>query len=104
MAAKNKVKLTIGGTQYVVTSEESEAYMWELGRQLDSQMRDMLAEDGRVSTTMAAVLTALNNADGLRKATVTADNLRGQLKEYMDENARLRGENDRLRRDSLSRG
>ncbi len=100
MAMLNKVKLQICGTEYSVSSEEPEEYMRELGVQLDRDMRTLMNNDERVSTTMAAVLTALNNADRAQKATQTADNLRAQMKDYLDDNARARQEADNARREA----
>ena len=76
----NRVRLEICETEYIVTSEEPESYMLELGAQLDRDMRTLMNNDSRISTTMAAVLAALNNADIARKATDAADNLRAQMK------------------------
>ena len=48
----NKVNLTIAGGSYSLVSDESVAYMNELGAEVDSRMREML-KNPRVSTTMA---------------------------------------------------
>ena len=77
-----------------------ESYMLELGAQLDRDMRTLMNNDSRISTTMAAVLAALNNADIARKATDAADNLRAQMKEYLDDNARARQDADNARREA----
>ncbi|MBR3289827.1 MAG: cell division protein ZapA [Clostridia bacterium] len=94
----NAIKLTIAGTQYSILSDEPAAYMMELGAQLDRDMRSKL-ENPRVSTTMAAVLVALETADAARKAEAAADNLRSQMKDYLDDNARARMEADSTRRE-----
>ena len=99
MPLVNKVKLNICATDYVVTSEEPAEYMRQLGSELDHAMRVLLDSDPRVSTTMAAVLTALTNADRAVKAEAAADNLRQQMKEYLDDNAKTRQELERLRRE-----
>ena len=96
----NRVRLEICETEYIVTSEEPESYMLELGAQLDRDMRTLMNNDSRISTTMAAVLAALNNADIARKATDAADNLRAQMKEYLDDNARARQDADNARREA----
>ncbi|MCI8553319.1 MAG: cell division protein ZapA [Clostridiales bacterium] len=95
----NRVKLNICATDYVVTSEDSTEYMREVGSEVDHAMRVLLDSDPRISTTMAAVLTALTNADRARKAEAAADNLRQQMKEYLDDNTRTRQELERLRRE-----
>ena len=94
----NKVNLTIAGATYCLTAEESVAYMNELGAEVDSQMRELM-QNPRVSTTMAAVLCALNCLDATKKAESTADNLRAQMKSYLDDNARARIEADNARRE-----
>lgn len=94
----NTVKLNIAGSEYSIVSNEPTAYMLELGAQVDHDMRELLG-DPRLSTTMAAVLVALNNADALHKAEEAADNLRSQMKTYLDDNARSRSESDSARRE-----
>ena len=94
----NKVNLTIAGGNYSLVSDESVAYMNELGPELDSRMREML-KSPRVSTTMAAILCALNCMDEAKKAESAADNLRAQMKSYLDDNARARMEADNARRE-----
>ncbi len=95
----NKVKLNICGTEYVITSDEPEGYVQELGNQVDRAMRSLLDSDERISTTMAAVLTAITNADAAKKAESSADNLRAQMKGYLDDNSRTRQEMESLRRE-----
>ena len=99
MAAKNRVKLDICGTEYIISTEEPESYVLELGTELDRSMRALMSNDPRVSTAMAAVLTALTAADDARKANSSADNLRSQIKEYLSDNARARAEAEEARRE-----
>ena len=94
----NKIKLNIVGTEYSIVSDEPVSYMTELGMQVDKEMREIM-QDPRISTAMAAVLVALNNADAVRKAESAADNLRSQMKGYLDDNARARMESDSTRRE-----
>ncbi len=100
MAAKNRVKLDICGTEYIISTEEPESYVLELGTELDRSMRALMSNDPRVSTAMAAVLTALTAADDARKANSSADNLRSQIKEYLSDNARARAEAEEARREA----
>ncbi len=102
----NKVRLTICGAEYSLTTDEPEGYIQELGAQLDADMRNLMNSDDRISALMAAVLTALVRANDAKKAEATADNLRAQMKDYLDDNSRYRQaadnahrEIDRLRRE-----
>ena len=96
--AKNRVKLTICGSEFVLSSDEPTAYMEKLGRFVDHEIRELMADNPRLSMNMAAVLTAINHADRARKAEASVDNLREQVAEYLEENKALRAEMDALRR------
>lgn len=86
-----KVRLTICGTEYVLTTDENEAYMQDLAGRVERAMQGMLVNP-RISITMAAVMAALNSEDTAQKALQSADNLRAQMKEYLDDNSRARSE------------
>lgn len=100
MPSVNKIKLNICATDYVLTTDESDSYMRELAGEVDHDMRVLLDSDPRISTTMAAVMTALTNADRARKAEAAADNLRSQMKGYLDDNAKARQEAENARREA----
>lgn len=67
MVEKNKVKLTICGTDYNVLSDDSEQYMTEIGKQVDKRIYETLNGNSRLSTTMAAILVSLEFCDLARK-------------------------------------
>ena len=52
-----------------------------------------------IATGVAAVLVAITNADAAKKAENAADNLRAQMKGYLDDNARARQETENTRRE-----
>jgi len=83
--AANKVKLTIMGTDYSVIAEDDPKYVQLLGKELDAKMDGVIKANGRLSVTQAAVLSALDYADESKKATATADRLREQIKDYLDD-------------------
>ena len=80
----NKITVTISGTDYTLMSEESPSYMQKVAGLVDEKMNDIMAH-GRVSRMDAAVLAAANLADELCKQQAAAENLRRQLKGYLDE-------------------
>lgn len=82
---KNRVKLNICGTDYIITSESSEDYMLSVGQEVDSKLNTILEKNPRLSASMASVLTALDYCDEARKANESADHLRSQIKQYLDE-------------------
>ncbi|MBE6753959.1 MAG: cell division protein ZapA [Ruminococcaceae bacterium] len=96
---KNKVKVNICGADYFLTSEDDESYIRSVGDEVDRRMSTILEENQRVSTTMAAVLCALSYADECRKASDASDNLRVQIKEYLEDSQRSRLEADEAKRE-----
>lgn len=95
--ARNRVKLTIAGVDYTLVSDEPIAYVAKLGREVDAAMTELM-NGGRMTPLMAAVLTAITEHDKACKAEESADHLRDQIRQYLEENARLRAEVERLRR------
>lgn len=83
--AVNKVKLTIGGTEYSILAEDDVKYVQELGKELDRAFTKIMKANASISTTQAAVLLALDYADESKKAIATADRLREQIKDYLDD-------------------
>lgn len=95
---KNKVSLKIAGSDYLIVSEEQPAYMHELAQDVDSKISDIL-KSGNLSITQAAILAALDYADDAKKNKDSADNLRSQLKEYLEDAAKAKGERDFYKRE-----
>ena len=93
----NRVTMSICGEEYTLVAEESAAYMEKVGALVDKKMAELMdaAHMGRLD---AAVLTAVNIADELFKAQESAENLRRQLKTYLDEASQAKAEISELKR------
>lgn len=87
----NKITVAINGAEYTFMSEESSAYMQKVAGLVDEKMGSITAP-GRVSRMDAAVLTAVNLADELLKQQSIAENLRRQVKNYLDEANKAKSE------------
>ena len=96
----NRTDVTINGTDYTLISEESPSYMQKVVALVDEKMTDILSS-GRVSRMDAAVLAATNLADELLKQQSAAENLRRQLKGYLDEAGKAKAELSECRRELL---
>lgn len=92
----NKVTMTICGQEYTLVADESAAYMEQVGTLVNQRMRQT-QETLRVSRADAAVLAAVNLADELLK-NQAAENLRRQVKNYLDEATQAKNEASELRR------
>ena len=81
----NKVTMNICGQEYTLVADESAAYMEKVGALVDEKMD-------------AAVLAAVNLADELLKNQAAAENLRRQVKNYLDEATQAKNEASELKR------
>lgn len=93
----NRVTMSICGTEYILVAEEDAAYMEKIGGMVDAEMQKLM-DSAHMSRDAAAVLAAVNLADQLTKAQEGAENLRRQLKTYLDEASRAKNEAAELRR------
>ena len=97
---ENCIKVTICGEEYTLMAEESPSYMQKVAALVDEKMTDILSS-GRVSRMDAAVLAATNLADELLKQQSAAENLRRQLKGYLDEAGKAQSQVSELKREIL---
>lgn len=94
MSLKNRVKLNIGGIEIAVLSDESEEYVLGVGQEVDRRIKSQLTTNPSMSVTTAAIITALDLCDEYRKSTAAQDNLRVQMKNYLEDSAKLKIEAD----------
>ena len=86
----NKVRLEICGCSYVISTTDSEEYTLSLAEKLDRSMGEILAQNPTASVTAAAVLSALDYLDELEKASASADNMRSQIRDYLEDAAKAK--------------
>ena len=94
----NRVTVTICGEEYTFVAEESAAYMQKVGTYVGDKMNEVLSS-AKVGRTDAAVLTAANIADELFKAQEANQQLRSQIKGYLDEAGKAQAEVSELKRE-----
>ena len=94
----NRVTVTICGEEYTFVAEESAAYMQKVGTYVGDKMSEVLS-GAKVGRTDAAVLTAANLADELFKTQAASEQLRSQIKGYLDEASRAQSEVSELKRE-----
>ena len=100
--ATSKVRLNICGSSYVISTSESEDYMQNLADRLNLDMNELMASSNTVSITTAAVMTALNYRDELEKASGSADNMRRQIKDYLEDAASAKMAAEEVRRENAT--
>ena len=94
---KNKVVVNIAGQEYTLVAGEDEAYVRRCASLVDTQLRGI--SNGRLSQADAAVLCAMNVADQYYQQVDALENLRAQLKEALEEAAKLKLESSELKRE-----
>ena len=94
----NRVSISICGEEYTFVAEETSAYMQKVGAYVGDKMAEVLSS-AKVGRTDAAVLTAANIADELFKAQAAAEQLRSQIKGYLDEAGKAQAEVSELKRE-----
>ncbi len=95
----SKVRLDICGGDYVVSTNDDEAYLIELAAKLDAAMQEIMVASPSASITTAAVLTALSYLDELQKSQITTENMRAQIKDYLEDAARSKMELEDVKRE-----
>ena len=94
----NRVVVTICGEDYTFVAEESTAYTQKVAAYVDEKMADVL-KSTKVGRTDAAILTAANIADELFKAQTASEQLRSQIKGYLDAAGKAQAEVSELKRE-----
>ena len=96
----NRVTINICGEEYTFIAEESATYMQKVGTYVSEKMEEVLAS-AKVGRTDAAILTAANIADELFKAQAASEQLRSQIKEYLDAAGKAQAEVSELKRENF---
>jgi cell division protein ZapA len=96
LVQKNKVQVRIAGKDYALVGVESDEYIQKVGLYIDKKMNEVMRNNNKLSTSLAAVLTAVNVADDYFKIYESEANFKKQLSEALNELKTLREEKKRL--------
>lgn len=95
----NKVRLTVAGSPYVISTTDSEEYVLKLAKKLDDDINNVMADNPSLTVTRAAVFCALEYLDDYTKSIGSADNMRSQIKDYLADAAKAKLATDEARRE-----
>ena len=79
---KNKIRVRICGVEYTLVSTEAPEYVHKVAYVVDKKMSEIMTANTKLSSALAAILTAVNLADERIKSVEDTDNLRAQVAEY----------------------
>ena len=94
----NKVTVYIAGQSYHLVASVEAGYMEKVAVHVDGKLRELM-DGSRLSLADGAVLSALNIADEYFKEVEASENLRRQLKELLEESAKLKSELSEAKRE-----
>ena len=80
-----KVEVKINNIEYTLVTNEPEEYVQRVALMVNKHMNKIAEGNPQLSTAMKAVLSAINIADDYLKNEGVLDNLRVELKGYMEE-------------------
>jgi cell division protein ZapA len=89
---KNRVKLRVCNSDIVISSDDSEQYIKDIAAKVELKIDSLKAHSSGISVTIAAIFAAMDFCDEAFKANSSADNLRTQIKEYLEDAAAARAE------------
>jgi len=95
----NKVKVSICGKSYNLQTEESPSYVISLAKDLEKKIFEFMDGNPGVNLASATVMVGLSLLDDNVHSVADADNIRAQIKGYVEEATDLRIEADRLRKE-----
>lgn len=75
----NTIRLTVGGINYSVKSDDSAEYLNELGLALEKRLTAITKKNPTISTTMVAILAALEAEDEAKKLKAELDAVKKEL-------------------------
>lgn len=94
----NRLTVTICDEEYTLVADEDAEYMERVAAYVSGKLSEILTA-ARVGRSDAAVLTAVNITDELFKLQAADEQLRGQIKGYLDETAKAQSEVSELKRE-----
>ncbi|MGN1090405.1 MAG: cell division protein ZapA [Huintestinicola sp.] len=92
----NKVKVKICGKEYSLQTDETPDYLIGLAARVDKEINDLIKAKPNFGIQNAAVFVALTSLDEAKKAGESIDNIRSQIKTYVDDAAKARSAKEKL--------
>ncbi len=87
---KNTVNVQLAGKSYNLTSDDNPEYTIKLSNELNKRMDIIKGASGNLSALDAALLCAMDLLDELTKANSNIENIRMQIKDYVDDAGQAR--------------
>ena len=96
MASQRDMNLSVAGIEVTIQTDEDRGYMLKLASMVDEKVTTYLKMGTRVTLAMAAVLAAMEFCDEYEKNKVAVENMRNQIRPYIDDAIKAANERDRV--------
>ncbi len=73
------IQLTVGGITYAVKGEGNDQYLHRLGDELENKLKSITRKNPTLSTTMVAILAALDYLEEAKNAQTEIERLKDEL-------------------------
>ena len=94
----NRVTVTIADRSFTLLADDETVDTQKVAEYVDGKLAELLGQ-GKLSLVDACVLTAMNVTQELFQERESSDNLRRQLKEYLEESTKLKLELSEAKRE-----
>lgn len=94
---KKNVVIYVAGQRFSISTSDTPEYVLGIGEKIDVMIKGIQKDNPKLNRDACAILTALNICDDETKLRQMMEVLRGQVKDYLDANEKLRAENDALK-------
>lgn len=97
--SKSRIEVNIAGMNLALVSDDEPAYVQSIAKDLNAKIQEIMNSSSTVSVAQAAILVALDCQDELQKHNNSSENLRSQIKDYLEDAARARMEAETYKRE-----
>ncbi len=97
--AVNKVRFEVLGSTYVISTQDESSYVVELAQKLEEDIKTILESSPGASGLAATIISAMGYLDEAKKSAKSLDNMRTQIKEYLQESAKAKDAADETKRE-----
>ncbi len=97
MSSSKNMTVSVAGIDVTIQTDEDRGYVQHLAGLVDAKVVEYLKMGARVTVAQAAVLTALEFCDEFEKNNAAVENMRAQMRTYIDDSISAANEKDRLR-------
>ncbi len=97
MNASKNMMVSVGGIDITIQTDEDRGYIQKLASKVDEKVLSYLRMGAKVTVAQAAVLTAMELCDEFEKNNAAVENMRAQMRGYIEDSIRAAADRDRYK-------